>query len=55
VFVPGKPFQPSLMFAGKAGAYPIEALAYYENLLSTAVKSFIVQSPRVMPQFGVTL
>jgi hypothetical protein len=25
VFVPGKPFQPSLMFAGKAGAYPSEA------------------------------
>ena len=25
MFVPGKPFQPSLMFAGKAGAYPIEA------------------------------
>jgi hypothetical protein len=24
VFVPGKPFQPSLMFAGKAGAYPRE-------------------------------
>jgi hypothetical protein len=24
VFVPGKPFQPSLMFVGKAGAYPIE-------------------------------
>ncbi len=24
-FVPGKPFQPSLMFAGKAGAYPSEA------------------------------
>ncbi len=22
VFLPGKPFQPSLMFAGKAGAYP---------------------------------
>jgi hypothetical protein len=22
VFVPGKPFQPSLMFAGKAGTYP---------------------------------
>jgi hypothetical protein len=21
-FIPGKPFQPSLMFAGKAGAYP---------------------------------
>jgi hypothetical protein len=26
VFVPGKPFQPSLMFAGKAGGYPSEAL-----------------------------
>jgi hypothetical protein len=25
VFVPGKPFQPSLMFGGKAGAYPREA------------------------------
>jgi hypothetical protein len=25
VFVPGKPFQPSLMFAGKAGAYWSEA------------------------------
>jgi len=24
--VPGKAFQPSLMFAGKARAYPIEAL-----------------------------
>jgi hypothetical protein len=23
VFVPGKPFQPSLMFVGKARAYPI--------------------------------
>ncbi len=23
--MPGKPFQPSLMFAGKAGAYPSEA------------------------------
>ncbi len=22
MFVPGKPFQPSLVFAGKAGAYP---------------------------------
>ncbi len=22
MFVPGKPFQPSLMFVGKAGAYP---------------------------------
>ena len=25
MFVPGKPFQPSLIFAGKAGAYPSEA------------------------------
>ncbi len=25
VFVPGKPFKPSLMFAGKARAYPSEA------------------------------
>jgi len=25
VFVPGKPFKPSLIFAGKAGAYPSEA------------------------------
>jgi hypothetical protein len=26
VFVHGKPFQPNLMFAVKAGAYPSEAL-----------------------------
>jgi hypothetical protein len=26
VLVPGKPFQPSLMFLGKAGAYSSEAL-----------------------------
>ncbi len=26
LFVPGKPFQPSLMFAGKARSYPSEAL-----------------------------
>ncbi len=25
MFVPGKPLQPSLMFEGKAGAYPSEA------------------------------
>jgi hypothetical protein len=25
VFVPGRPFQPSLMFENKTGAYPIEA------------------------------
>jgi hypothetical protein len=24
VFVPGEPLQPSLMFLGKAGVYPIE-------------------------------
>ena len=27
MFVPGKPFQPSLMFAGKVGAYTSEALS----------------------------
>ncbi len=27
MFVPGKPFQPSLMFAGKAGSYPSEHLS----------------------------
>jgi hypothetical protein len=27
VFVTGRPFQPSLMFVGKAGAYPIEETA----------------------------
>jgi hypothetical protein len=37
VFVPGKPFQSSLMFAGKAGAYPSGA----------PVKSFIVQASGV--------
>ncbi len=26
VFAPGKPFQPGLLFAGKAGAYPSETL-----------------------------
>ncbi len=25
MFVPGKAFQPSLIFAGKAGAHPVEA------------------------------
>jgi hypothetical protein len=28
VFVPDKPLQPSLMFVGKAGAYPIAAPLY---------------------------
>ncbi len=27
VFVPGKPFQPSLILMNKAGAYPSEALS----------------------------
>jgi hypothetical protein len=31
-FVPGKPFQPSLMFAGKAGAYPSEVPFNYSTL-----------------------
>ncbi len=29
MFVPGKPFQPSLVFAGKAGAYLSGAPAYH--------------------------
>ncbi len=55
MFVRGKPLKPSLIFAGKTGAYPSEApdrlgwkgflekntVAYYENPLITAVKSFI--------------
>ncbi len=32
VFVPGKPLQPSLVFAGKAGAYPSEAPFRYSTL-----------------------
>ncbi len=30
MFVFGKPFQPNLMFAGKAGAYPSEATQGYD-------------------------
>jgi len=33
-FVPGKPFQHSLMFEGKAGDYPIEAPFSFYTLLS---------------------
>jgi hypothetical protein len=46
MFVPGKPFQRSLMFAGKAGAYPSEAHfrcsahAYFEN---PQIKSFTIR------------
>jgi hypothetical protein len=36
VFVPGKPFQPSLMFAGKAGAYPSETPFRCSTLASPA-------------------
>ncbi len=32
MFLPGKPFQSSIMFAGKAGAYPSEAPFRYSNL-----------------------
>jgi hypothetical protein len=32
VFVPGKPYQPSLVFAGKARAYPSEAPFRYSIL-----------------------
>ncbi len=32
VFVPGKPFQPSLMSSGKAGAYLSEAAFMYSTL-----------------------
>ncbi len=34
MFVPGKPYQPNLMFAGKTGAYPTEVdfLALPENV-----------------------
>jgi hypothetical protein len=32
VFVPDKPLQPSLMFAGKAGAYLSEAPFRYSTL-----------------------
>ncbi len=41
VFVPGKPFQPSLM----KGLPWTNPLAYYDNPSITAVKSFIVQTP----------
>ncbi len=56
MFVPGKPFQTRRVFVGEALAIPAntrlgwkglpgtDTLAYYENLLITAVKSFIVQA-----------
>ncbi len=39
MFVYGKPLQPSLMFAGKAGAYPSERLAgdKHSSLLQKSV------------------
>ncbi len=56
MFDPGKPFQPSLMFAGKASSLPYigaPELAYSENPKIADVKSFIVQAPgvNVMKQF----
>jgi hypothetical protein len=42
-------FHPSLIFTGKAGAYPQtldsggNSLAYYDNAIITALKSFIAQ------------
>jgi hypothetical protein len=39
LFVPGKPFQPSLMFAGKSGAYPSEAPCRYKHA-SLLIKKF---------------
>ncbi len=58
MFVPGRPFQTSLMFVGKAGAYQGEApirlgwnwrkvsntLAIYNSVIITNVKSFIGQA-----------
>ncbi len=35
MFVPGKSFQPSLMFAGKAGAYPSEGASLLGRLLAS--------------------
>ncbi len=32
VFVPGKPFQPGIVFVGKAGAYPSELTFRYSTL-----------------------
>ena len=53
MFVPGKPFQPSPMFAGKAEANPSEAIfrcysrVYYSKESITAVKSFTAETPGV--------
>ncbi len=32
MFVPGKPFQPSVMFVGKTGTYPFEEPFRYSTL-----------------------
>ncbi len=59
VFVQGRPFQLSLMFAGKAGSMPYtvtpeigwmgqpgtNTLAYYKHWKITEVKSFITLCP----------
>jgi hypothetical protein len=41
MFVPEKPFQPSLMFVGKTR----RTLAFCEEVFLTAVKSFITLGP----------
>jgi hypothetical protein len=47
MYVPGKPFQPSLMFTGKAEkAWKGRTLQLITNILQiTAVKSFIEMAP----------
>jgi hypothetical protein len=57
LFVLGNPFQPSLVFAGMARAYPANIrlgwkgspgtniLAYYKNMSITAIKCFITLAP----------
>ncbi len=56
MFVRGKPLQPSLMFAGKSGAYPSEApeMDKHCSLLQKSVnygrKKFKVQAPWVEKQ-----
>ncbi len=61
MFVTGKPLQSSLMFAGKAGAYPSEAPSLnFETLLSEkshfaelfySAICFIAQGPVFPPKF----
>jgi hypothetical protein len=43
VFVPGKPFQPRLIFVGKTGAYPIE-----EPSRGQCYKHFLVRDLKIL-------